>query len=220
MSIGAVLRAAAAFAIGFAAALAVGAGAGLFERGPTEADVDAARAAGREEGEAAVAVRLAGERERRLERAYADGIALAEWVLLPGLDQLPNPRDWFRGVEEGRSAVAAAAEEAHGFGYRLGYRHGAAVAAPGPLEPPTGLRVEEVLVVSLVSAEVRLRWDPVPGATGYRVRQDGSAFAGEVSWRRTHYRVGVPLPVLDTVVEVQALRGEEESEWARFQFGD
>ena len=219
MSIGAVLRAAAAFAIGFAAALAVGAGAGLFERGPTAADVDAARAAGREEGEAAVAVRLAGERERRLERAYEDGIALAEWVLLPGLDQLPNPRDWFRGVEEGRSAVAAAAEEARGFGYRLGYRHGAATGAPGPLEPPTGLRVEEVQVVDLVSAEVRLRWDPVPGATGYRVRQDGSAFAGEVSWRRTYYLISAPLPLLETVVEVQALRGEEESEWALLRLG-
>ena len=135
------------------------------------------------------------------------------------MDQLPNPRDWFRGVEEGRSAVAAAAAEAREFGYRLGFRHGAAVAAPGPLEPPTGLRVEEVLVVSLISAEVRLRWDPVPGATGYRVRQDGSAFAGEVSWRRTHYRISVPLPYLETVVEVQTLRGGEESEWALFRFG-
>ena len=219
MRAGAILRMGAAFVVGFAAALAIGAGAGLFERGPTVADVEAARAAGREEGMSAVAVRLAGERERRTERAYKDGIALAEWLLLPGLDQLPNPRDWFRGVEEGRSAVAAAAAEAREFGYRLGFRHGAAVAAPGPLEPPTGLRVEEVLVVSLISAEVRLRWDPVPGATGYRIRQDGSAFAGEVSWRRTHYRISVPLPYLETVVEVQTLRGGEESEWALFRFG-
>lgn len=220
MSLGAVLRAAAAFVAGFAAALAVGAGAGLFERGPTAADVDAARAAGREEGASAVAVRLAGERERRLERAYEGGIALAEWLLLPGLDELPNPRDWFRGVDEGRSAVAASAAEAREFGYRLGYRHGAAVGAPGPLEPPTGLRIDEVLVVSLDSAEVRLRWDPVPGATGYRVRQDGAAFAGEVSWRRTHYRISVLLPSLETVVEVQSLRGAEASEWARFRFGN
>lgn len=220
MSIGAVLRMLAAFAAGFAVALAAGAGAGVFDRGPTEADVAAAREAGRGEGAAAVEVRLAGERERRVQRAYEGGIALAEWVLLPGLDQLPNPRGWFRGVDEGRAAVAAAAAAAREQGYRLGFAHGAATAAPGPLEPPTGLRIDEVLVLRLVSADVRLRWDPVPGATGYRVRQDGSAFAGEVSWRRTRYRFSVPLPALGTTIEVQALRGSEASGWARLRIGD
>ena len=219
MSIGAALRMLAAFAIGFAAALAIGAGAGLFERGPTEADVAAAREAGRAEGASAVEVRLAGERERRVQSAYEGGIALAEWLLLPGLDQLPNPRDWFRGVDDGRAAVGAAAEAARAEGYRLGSAHGAAVAAPGPLEPPTGLRIDEVLVLRLVSADVRLRWDPVPGATGYRVRQDGSAFPGEVSWRRTYYRFSVPLPSLATTIEVQALRGGEASAWAALRIG-
>lgn len=220
MSIGAALRMLAAFAAGFAAALAIGAGAGLFERGPTEADVAAAREAGRGEGASAVEVRLAGERERRVQRAYEDGIALAEWVLLPGLNQMPNPRDWFRGVDEGRAAVEASAAAARAEGYRLGSAHGAAVAAPSPLQPPTGLRIDEVLVLSLVSADVRLRWDPVPGATGYRVRQDGSAFTSEVSWRRTHYRFSAPLPSLETTIEVQALRGSEASGWALLRIDD
>ena len=218
MSAARILRLAAAFIAGFVIAMSVGAVAGLFERGPVQADVDAARASGRADAAAAVEVRLAPRRGERVDLAYRRGILHAEFVLLPGLDQLPNPNDWFRGVDSGRRRVQVAVAAASELGERLGREHGIAEARPGPLDQPRNLRVEQVLFVSLIHAEVRLRWDPVPGALAYRVRQGGALPVQTLPWRRTSYRFTVAIPSLETRLEVQAVRGGEESDWAAFIF--
>ena len=122
------LRLAAAFIAGFAAALIAGGAAGLFERGPTQADLDAARASARADAAAAVEVRLGPQRDRRIEIAYGRGIRHSEFILMPGLHLLPNSNDWFRGVDACRRLVQSAVASAGELGDRLGRERGLADA--------------------------------------------------------------------------------------------
>lgn len=128
------LRIAAAFIAGFAAALVAGAAAGLFDRGPVQADLDQARASGRADAAAAVEVRLGPQRAQRIEIAYGRGIRHSEFILMPGLHLLPNSNDWFRGVDAGRRLVQTAVDSAVELGRSLGAERGRADAR-SPAQP-------------------------------------------------------------------------------------
>ncbi len=109
------------FAAGALATAAIGGATGVFDRGPTEADVQAAEERGAEEARALLDVRMAPRGEEEERRGYNRGREANEWL---SLERLPNPDGWFAGVMAGRAERELETQEAYAQGYADGELQG------------------------------------------------------------------------------------------------
>ena len=109
------------FAGGVLLMAGVGGASGIFDRGPTDLDVGAARQRGISEATAEIDARMDGALEERSEAGYRRGREAAEWL---SLDRLPNPDGWFAGIAAGRKRLEALGEQSFQDGYELGQQQG------------------------------------------------------------------------------------------------
>lgn len=116
-----------AFVAGAAAAALLGGLSGLFDSGPTQAEVDAAREAGWSAGTEAAEQRMQLEAESRERAGYERGLLATNAA--PALDYLPNPSGLIAGALAGRRdlirGLAPLREEARRNGWEAGYNLGA-----------------------------------------------------------------------------------------------
>ena len=128
------------FAGGLLLTAGVGGALGVFDRGPTLADVESARERGRSEAAEQVDILMAGEEQATAESGYQRGREASEF---PYLDRVPNPDSWFMGVMAGREAAEAraaatrfgSAQEAWEAGFADGHDQGIDEAL-GVVRPP------------------------------------------------------------------------------------
>lgn len=115
------------FVAGAAAAALLGGVSGLFDNGPTQAEVEAAREAGWSAGVEAAEQRMQLEAESRERAGYQRGLLATNAA--PALDYLPNPSGLIAGALAGRNdlirGLQPLLEEARQEGFRTGYDLGA-----------------------------------------------------------------------------------------------
>ena len=111
------------FAGGILLTAGVGGALGVFDRGPSELDVQEARMRGRETATLEVDDRMAAAEQAEAEAGFQRGREASEWLML---DRLPNPDSWFMGVMAGRRDAEAPlrGEQARQQGYEDGVRDG------------------------------------------------------------------------------------------------
>ena len=124
----------AAFAVGLIAMAAIGGSTGIFDSGPSEADVEAARESGRQSGRQAAEDRLTLEAERAERESFQAGQAAAPAPRPTAeLIGLATPlsglvTDTLRGRAELDQGLAELADQAYQQGYNSGYDWGASRA--------------------------------------------------------------------------------------------
>lgn len=109
------------FAVGAIITAGIGGATGVFDRGPTEADVRAAEERGAEESRSLLDVRMAPLGDEEELKGYERGREANEWL---SLERLPNPDGWFAGVMAGRAEIERAMDEAYAQGYSEGETQG------------------------------------------------------------------------------------------------
>ena len=110
-----------AFAAGALITAGIGGASGVFDRGPSEADVTQAEERGAEDARSLIDVRMAPRGDEAERAGYQRGRESNEWL---SLDRLPNPDGWFAGVMAGRAERERAVEEAYSAGYADGELQG------------------------------------------------------------------------------------------------
>ena len=117
----------AAFAAGALAAALIGGLSGAFDRGPTQADLEAAREAGWSGAVEATEQRLQLEADAQEDAGYQRGLLATN--ASPLLDYLPNPSGLIAGALAGRNDLIRGLEplkqQAWQEGYAAGYDLGA-----------------------------------------------------------------------------------------------
>lgn len=117
----------AAFIVGAAVTALIGGLSGAFERGPTQAELNAARESGWSAGAEAAEQRMRLEADERERQGYARGLLATSAA--PTLDYLPNPSGLIAGALAGRRdlirGLAPLIEQARQEGWLRGYDLGA-----------------------------------------------------------------------------------------------
>ena len=112
----------AALLAGAALTLALGFGTDLFERGPTEADVDAAFRRGAEDGAAATEADWRAELERRELVGFARGRSASSQVSAESIDRFRHGFTYEAAYDAALALAEEALAEAWDEGWRNGYR--------------------------------------------------------------------------------------------------
>ena len=128
---------AAALLAGAALTLALGFGTDLFERGPTEADVDAAFRRGAEDGAAATEADWRAELERRELVGFARGRSASSQVSAESIDRFRHGFTYEAAYDAALALAEEELAEAWDEGWRNGYRAAwVRIAGSPPNEPP------------------------------------------------------------------------------------
>ena len=129
----------AALLAGAALTLALGFGTDLFERGPTEADVDAAFRRGAEDGAAATEADWRAELERRELVGFARGRSASSQVSAESIDRFRHGFTYEAAYDAALALAEEALAEAWDEGWRNGYRAAwVRIAGSPPNEAPEG----------------------------------------------------------------------------------
>ena len=128
---------AAAVLAGAALTLALGFGTDLFERGPAEADVDAAFRRGAEDGAAATEADWRTELERRELVGFARGRSVSSQVSAESIDRFRHGFTYEAAYDAALALAEEELAEAWDEGWRNGYRAAwVRIAGSPPNEPP------------------------------------------------------------------------------------
>ena len=128
---------AAAVLAGAALTLALGFGTDLFERGPTEADVDAAFRRGAEDGAAATEADWRAELERRELVGFARGRSASSQVSAESIDRFRHGFTYEAAYDAALALAEEELAEAWDEGWRNGYRAAwVRIAGSPPNEAP------------------------------------------------------------------------------------